>query len=382
MSRRTVVVSAVNFTEGGPLTVLRECLASAVESLPQDWDIVALVNNRSLLNLPRVRLIEIPDAKRAWWRRLRWEWLGFHRLSRKLQPDLWLSLHDITPRVQAGRQAVYCHNPSPFYSLSPREMLLEPKLVLFRLFYAHLYRLLIGRNTHVIVQQQWLRDEFRRRFGHALPVVVAHPAPDTSPTRGRHTAGVPYVFLYPALPRVFKNLQVLGEAAQLLQARGITGFEIRLTVDGSENRYARWLKARFGSTPGLAFLGRQSRQQMAAHYAQAHALLFPSKLETWGLPITEAKQCGLPMLVADAAYSRETVGDYDRVDFFAPDDAASLATLMQAMIDGNWQPAGNAALAQPAPFAENWAALWQLLTDGPPLHQNDARPISFDATAQ
>lgn len=382
MSRKTAVISAVNFTEGGPLTVLRECLASAIESLPQEWDVVALVHSSSLLNLPRVRVIEIPDAKRAWWRRLRWEWMGFNRLSRELRPDLWLSLHDITPRVQAIRQAVYCHNPAPFYSPSPREMLLEPKLVLFRLFYAHLYRLLIGRNTHVIVQQQWLRDEFHRRFGSGLPVVVAHPSPDIAPMHGRITTGTPFVFLYPALPRVFKNLQVLGEAARLLRARGVDGFEIRLTIDGTENRYAHWLKARFGNAPEVIFLGRQTHPQMSTHYAQAHALLFPSKLETWGLPITEAKQRGLPMLVADAAYARETVGAYDRVDFFAPDDAVGLATLMQAMIEGRWQPAGNAAMAQPAPFAESWAALWELLTESWPAHENQSNPIPFETIAR
>lgn len=382
MNRKTVVISAVNFSEGGPLTVLRECLAAAVESLPPDWDIIALVNNRNLLNLPRVRMIEMPDAKRAWWRRLRWEWFGFQHLSIELKPDLWLSLHDVTPRVKARRQAVYCHNPSPFYALSPREILLEPKLFLFRLFYARLYGLLIGRNTHVIVQQQWLRDEFHRRFGAGLPVVVAHPSADRSPTHGRVTTGKPFVFVYPALPRVFKNLQALCDAARLLHARGVTGFEIRLTIDGKENRYARWLNHCFAGTPGLAFIGRQTAAQMATQYAEAHALLFPSKLETWGLPITEAKQRGLSMLVADAPYARETVGTYDRVSFFAPDDAEGLAKLMHSMIDGSWVPSGNAAVAMVEPFAPNWTALWHLLTNEFTSQTEDSRQISLDTTAQ
>ncbi|MDC8784108.1 glycosyltransferase [Roseateles koreensis] len=361
---QTVVISAVNFTEGGPLTVLRESLAAAVRTLPDDWDIVAVVHCKTLIDLPRIRVVEIPDAKRAWWRRLRWEWLGALQLSRELQPDLWLSLHDITPRVLAKRQAVYCHNPAPFYKLKPREMLLEPTLLLFNLFYARLYRTLIQRNHHVIVQQEWLRQEFLRRFGQ-LPMVVAHPSLDTLPQHGRIRTNSPCIFLYPALARVFKNLEILGEAAVLLHKRGVTGFEIRMTVDGSENRYARWLKDRYGKTPGISFLGRQDSIQMQSHYREANALVFPSRLETWGLPITEAKQHGLPMLVADAPYARETVSTYDLVSFFNPDAAGQLADQMEAIIQGAWRPDGNTRQAPAQPFAAHWDGLWRLLIDTP-----------------
>ena len=371
-TQKTLVISAVNFTEGGPLTVLRDCVETAAQVLP-DWRIVVMAHDAALLQTPGIDVRAFPQTKTSWVKRVVLEWVGFKRIAEEIDPDLWLSLHDITPRVNARRQAVYCHNPSPFYSLSPSDILLEPKLFLFRLFYARLYGLLIGRNTHVIVQQQWMRDEFRRRFGTELPVVVAHPSLDTSPTHGRVTTGQPFVFLYPALPRVFKNLQVLGEAALLLHARGVSGFEIRLTIDGTENRYARWLQNRFADTPGLTFMGRQTATQMIAHYGEAHALLFPSKLETWGLPITEAKQRGLPMLVAEAPYARETVGTYDRVNFFAPDDAAGLAKLMQSMIDGSWKPLGNAAVAPSEPFAANWTALWRLLADEPSRPNDDDR---------
>lgn len=357
MTRRTVVVSAVNFTDGGPLSVLRESLASAVDTLPEDWDIIAIVHSRTLINLPRVRLVEVPDAKRAWWRRLYWEWFGFQRLSRQLQPDLWLSLHDITPRIQTKRQAVYCHNPAPFYRMKWHEIVLEPKLLLFNLFYAHLYRTFIKRNHYVIVQQEWLRQEFLRRFG-PLPMVVAHPSIDTAPPHGKLPTCLPYVFFYPSLARVFKNIEVLCEAARLLRQRGAVDFELRLTLDGSENRYARWIKTRYSSTHGIRFMGRQDRAEMETNYREASALIFPSRLETWGLPITEAKQHGLPMLVANRAYARETVGSYDLVSFFDPDDPRQLAILMESMIRGSWCPEGNTQQLPTQPFAATWGALW------------------------
>jgi hypothetical protein len=54
MTRR-LVVSAVNFTEGGPLTALRQCLASAARTLVPGWEIVALVHDRKLFATEGVR---------------------------------------------------------------------------------------------------------------------------------------------------------------------------------------------------------------------------------------------------------------------------------------------------------------------------------------
>lgn len=351
---------------------MRECLRSAAATLPSDWRIVALVHDVTLIDEPRVQAMAIPSAKKSWFLRMYWEWVGFFGLSKRLQPDLWLSLHDITSRVSAGRQAVYCHNPSPFYRISLREAFLEPKFFLFNFFYLWLYRLLIRRNHSVVVQQSWLRTEFQKRMG-PLPVVVAHPVQASgghaavehagSVVPGR-AAAVPFVFLYPALPRVFKNFETLFAAARLLASRGVTGFEVRVTLSGTENRCARWLMHRFGNTPGVRFIGLQTRAGMHEQYGQASAVLFPSKLETWGLPISEGKAYGHPLLLADLPYAHEAVGTYDRVGFFPATSPSALADAMQAMVEGRWQPTGNREQVPHEPFAADWASLWALLTRG------------------
>lgn len=363
-----IVISAINFTEGGPLTVLRECLASAIAVLPAKWEIVALVHRADLVDEPRVRFISIPSAKKSWFHRLYWEWFGFKRISRKLKPALWLSLHDITPRVSAARQAVYCHNPSPFYRINLREALMDPKFFLFNQFYTYLYRAFIRRNYFIIVQQDWLRAEFLRRMG-PLPIIVAHPSVQTDEICRIQTTHLTTVFLYPALPRVFKNIEVVCKAAQILVARGSARFEVRLTVKGSENRYARWLLKRFGNTSQVRFLGRHTKDEMAVQYAEATTVIFPSKLETWGLPITEAKAQRRSLLVADLPYARETVGNYDLVSFFPVNSAEALADLMHSVIKQTWVPSGSCHSIPNAPFAPDWASLWGVLTKELPSAQ-------------
>lgn len=371
-----IVISAVNLIEGGTLTVLRECLASAVAVLPAECEIVVLVNRADLISEPRIRLISIPSAKKSWFRRLYWEWFGFMRISRELKPALWLSLHDITPRVSATRQAVYCHNPSPFYRIGLREALQEPKFLMFNQLYALLYRVFIRRNYCIIVQQDWLRAEFRRRMGQ-IPVVVAYPSLQAVEGPVAPTTGTEFVFIYPALPRVFKNIETLCEAAKILDSRGVSGFEVRLTLDGSENRYARWLRRKFGETAQVRFIGRQTKDEMAMQYREASAVVFPSKLETWGLPITEGKAHGLPLLVADLPYARVTVGTYDRVSFFPAESSDALADLMQSMIEQTWNPTGNHHSYPDAPFAPDWASLWGILTNDLPSAPQISRGLAI-----
>jgi glycosyltransferase involved in cell wall biosynthesis len=269
----------------------------------------------------------------------------------------------MTPCVSATRQAVYCHNPSPFYRIGLREALQEPKFFLFNQFYTLLYRILIHRNHSVIVQQDWLRDEFTRRMGK-LPLVVAYPSLLDDIKASDPTPGPIFVFIYPALPRVFKNIETLCKAAQILITREVIGFEVRLTLDGTENRYARWLLRKFGTTKQIKFIGRQTKSKMADQYREASAVVFSSKLETWGLPITEGKALKRPLLVADLPYAKVTVGNYDLVSFFPAESAEALADLMQSMVEKTWQPTGNHLADPVAPFAPDWASLWGILTDG------------------
>lgn len=373
MKVRQLVISAVNFSEGGPLTILRESLESAVASLGPGWEITALVHNADLIDDPRIRTIAYPDSKKSWFKRIRLEWVEFRRVSRRLKPDLWLSLHDATPLVDARRQAVYCHNPSPFYRPRLIEIWFDPRFILFNKLYLFLYRAFIQRNSAVIVQQSWLRDAFERSTKHRN-IVVAYPGSVGSAETAGREAGAPLMrrptreeplrLLYPALPRVFKNIETICEALALLPREVAELVELRLTVHGTENRWARELYRRYGALRGVRFIGRVPRDRMAAEYTDCDMVLFPSRLETWGLPISEAKSFGKPLLVADLPYAHETVGTYADVAFLPPNNPAAWAEAITEAVAGHWSPAGQVRGEPRAPFFNDWPSLWAYLTKG------------------
>jgi glycosyltransferase involved in cell wall biosynthesis len=366
--KRRIVLSGVNFVEGGPLSVFKDALQELADHYAGRFEIVALVHRRDLFDIDGVTYFEFPQVKSSWSRRLYFEYWSLRALSRRLRPYLWLSMHDMTPNVTADVRAVYCHNPSPFYRLEAREALTDWKFSLFTFLYRYLYAINVRRNDLVIVQQEWLRGEFRRRY-RAPNIVVAHPRIPSLAIpvvdQEQQAQGRPVRFLYPLYPRSFKNVELLLEAARILEQRGREGFDIWLTIDGSENQYAAKLRSKYGGLRSVSWLGIMPRERILLLYAKADCLLFPSKLETWGMPISEFQQTGKPMLLIDLPYAHETVGAYSAVSFFPPGNPQALADAMESFVQGRLALSETTAPSIPAPFAADWNELFRML-----LHEN------------
>jgi glycosyltransferase involved in cell wall biosynthesis len=361
---KRIVLSGVNLAEMGPIRIYEEALRAAVDLFEGGYEIVAIVHRKELFAVPGVRYLEFPGIRKSWLRRLSFEYLQLKPLSKELNADLWLSMHDITPNVEARRRAVYCHNPAPFYSLRLRDALISWKFAAFVLFYGYLYGINIRKNDTVIVQQDWIRREFKMRYAPGN-IVVAHPAVDEART-GPEIPDLPssdgvYRFFYPAFPRPFKNFEVVLEATSILERESVHAFEVWLTLDARTNRYANATVSKYRHLDCVKWLGILDHAMVREGYRRTDCLLFPSRLETWGLPITEFKETKRPMIVADLPYARETVGTYDSVAFFNQDDPAQLAQLMKGAIYGDPVFERAQAKAIAPPFARNWSELWKIL---------------------
>ena len=271
-------------------------------------------------------------------------------------------MHDMSPFVTAERQSVYCHNAVSVNEFRWDEIKLDHKLGAFTLFYRFLYGINIKANNFVVVQQDWFRQHFMHYYG-VKNVVVAHPsiAPQAIPANVPRAAGEPYCFFYPSFPRPFKGMDlILGSARAMLQ-NGITNFEVWLTTDGTETPYARKLFSDFGDLPNVRWLGLLPRSEVYQRYAAADCLIFPSRLESWGMPITEFQQTGKPLITVDLPYARETVGAYPATAFFNRDQPQQLTTLMSGAVTGESVFHPTTATPIAAPFARNWAELWRIL---------------------
>ncbi|MDR2859812.1 MAG: glycosyltransferase [Mediterranea sp.] len=362
---KTIVVSGINLFMGGTLKVMQDCLSALSRyALANDYQIVAMVYDETLFaHYERVRYISFPKSRKSYLHRLYYEYIGFKKLSKQLRPYAWFSLHDTTPNVVAERQAVYCHNPFPFYRAGWKDLLLQPNIFLLSLLTRHIiYKINIKRNNQVVVQQEWIRQAFRKQFS-INNVVVALPMHVTEMTeqkaKPRETGKT--IFFYPAGPVVHKNFEAVCKAAVLLEKEGVQNFEVVLTTNGKENRYTQWLFKTYGNAKHIRFEGFLKREEMDHYYQNADCLVFPSKVETWGLPITEAKERHLPILIADRPYAKESVGRYEKVRFFNPHDAGELARVMKSFIDHTIHYDNTFEVNHQGTVTRSWEELFDIL---------------------
>ena len=96
-------------------------------------------------------------------------------------------------------------------------------------------------------------------------------------------------------------------------------------------------------------------------YKEADALIFPSKLETWGLPVSEAISYKLPIMISNLDYSRETLGQYTNVSFFDPRDPKQLMQHILVFLEDRWKPQKFRKIKSKKLFANNWQEMWNTI---------------------
>ncbi|MEY8726109.1 glycosyltransferase [Bacteroides xylanisolvens] len=359
-----IVISATNLVEGGPLSILDDLLSSLNDYIGKNptYKVIAIVHDKKICFYPNIQYIEIKWAKSNWLFRLYSEYVYLYKLSKSLNAHLWLSLHDTSPNVKADIRAVYCHNPTPFYKPAIRDLKFNYKEYLFSLFYKYLYRINIHKNDFVIVQQSWIRDEFCKMFHlNSDKVIVAYPKSEALQNNYVHkqdSIDSTCVFFYPAYPRTFKNIEVICEACKSLNEQGYQNYKVILTVDGTENAYAKYIYKKYNNITEIDFHGIVSHQEVFKLYASTNCLLFPSKLETWGLPISEFSSYNKPMLVADLPYAHETASGASCVSFFSINDSVLLSERMKEVIAHSYSNFGRVPDCHvKKPYTNSWIEL-------------------------
>jgi glycosyltransferase involved in cell wall biosynthesis len=166
---------------------------------------------------------------------------------------------------------------------------------------------------------------------------------DDPPVRG------PFLY-YPAVTHPHKGHDELLEAfSYLVMAR----VPLRLVFTGQRTRYWKKLEARarrLGLGERVHHLGYVATEVVEWLYANAAAVVFPSRFEGFGLPVVEAASFGARVIVSDLdVFDEHGTEGVHRIDFRQPEQLrAALASTTRARIaDGawSWEDAARATVA-------------------------------------
>jgi glycosyltransferase involved in cell wall biosynthesis len=326
-----LLISAFGIHMGGGLVLLRALLGAAS------------THTRAALLDSRLRGTEwsgsanVQVVRRSFLARIG----SLQRLAARAdQNDLLLCFNSLPPLRKTKAYVVnYVHAPH-FVGAHSRirySLLTTWRIAIERLW----FRLGIHNCDEVWVQTQTMSRAMRRLYPHChvriVPLVddalferLSQPSPDPP-----NVDYAQFSFFYPADGVGHKGHGQLLAAWKMLAEDGKYP-RLFLTLQDDEMRA---VQASAGidmrSAPRIENLGRLSRERVLECMQTSSALIFPSRAETFGLPLLEARAFATPILASERDFVRDVCAPQETFD---PESPPSIALAVQRFVTGDGMP--------------------------------------------
>ncbi len=185
----------------------------------------------------------------------------------------------------------------------------------------------ISAATEFIVQTPTMKRLLNTLVKDKLPIrilpFVLNPIQSARKSPSDRKESARFDFLYVASGEPHKNHGALLQAWRELAFEGFRP-TLCLTVGESQfpELYGEIQQICASDGLGITNLGGLPHDQVMALYENVGALIYPSNLESFGLPLIEARQKGLPILASELDYVRDIL---DPEQTFDPSSPTSIA---------------------------------------------------------
>lgn len=313
--KKKIVVNASALRTGGALTILRQFISEVSED---DCEYLVFIDESVSFTVLKKNIQIVPVNTRSFIRRFIWDACGLNRWIKRnhIHPLVAISLQNTNFRLsERCPNFIYYHQSIPIYNNNWSFFKAEERnLWFYKYIYPFFVNLFINSRTEIFVQLEYIKIGFSERYNFDKDKIhVVFPnleIPQSVPGTGIWIDKDALNLFYPAGSSVYKNHQVLIDSLSLINQGLKYKIVLYVTVRKEELKISDVLK-----NISIVFLGNISHEQVIWLYQQVDALVFPSYIETLGLPLIEAASLGLPVIVSDLAYSREVLKGYSGVTY-------------------------------------------------------------------
>ncbi|QRN85472.1 glycosyltransferase [Clostridia bacterium] len=317
---------------GGALTILKQYYEEAVFDIEKEW--IFVISTPDLKETKNVKILKYPWVKKSWFHRLYFDKFIAKKIVDKYKVDEVLSLQNVIVKKLSVPQTLYLHQSLPF---------VEKRYKIAENFKFWVYQNIIGRMIlksikeadKVIVQTEWLREECLKKVKTApSKFELIHPDVNIKVKKYYKQENENLkLFFYPASGAEYKNHKIIVEVTKELIASGITNFKVIFTLNGNESNHIKNLyKSVKEENLPINFIGQISIEEVYDYYSKS-ILIFPSYIETFGLPMLEAKMHNSPVFASDCLFSHEILDGYVNAYFFDSFNSEKLVELMISIIE-------------------------------------------------
>jgi glycosyltransferase involved in cell wall biosynthesis len=346
----TVVVNAVGIKMGGAINVLRNVSTQLATLAPQHRfvfyigpEVVDVTPNPS----PNICWRVTPAGAGGGLRRLWWDQITLRGRLAVERADALLSFADFAQLACRVPQLLHLQNSIYFSELFSAQVTPQ-KDVGFRLVFrlrCWLARQSVRAADAIMTPSATMLEMVRREV--PLPEGKGEANHYGAPAQKGNEETLPRDYngtirlLFPTFYADHKNFGTALEALRLLRQRH--GARFRLVTTADPRWELAWTTAAATRNRDRALLDELSHQgvvelvgllpheQLLALYRECHIMCYPTLTESFGHPLLEALQAGLPVVASDIPVNRELARD--AALYFDPLDPAQLAARVEEVAD-------------------------------------------------
>lgn len=330
-----IMVFDVPAVSGGALSILNDFYEEAIMYKDKDINWIFVVSEPILKEKENIKVLRYPWVKKSWGHRLYFDNIIAPSLIKEYNVDKIFSLQNIIIPFTKIPQILYVHQSLPFveYKFSFKE---NKKFWIYQNLIGRKIIKSIKKAEKVIVQTNWMKKLCSEKSlvdEEKISVIPPNIKNDISQEFNYNNKSLS-TFFYPSNGSSYKNHAIIINACKQLVEENIDNFKIILTLNGDENENIKKLYqvARREGLP-VEFVGNLSREEVFKLYTES-ILIFPSFIETFGLPLLEAKLHKGIIFASNCPFSREILNGYANAYYFDPFNSYELFELFLKVIGG------------------------------------------------
>lgn len=336
VNKKIIIVNGIGLSGGGKLILDQFCCE--VEKL-ENFEVILFVNFdwKTYSNIKIIR--EIPSDFVS---RLKFNYSGLQKwiTNNRISPDIFVSFNNLGVIINNSiPQILYFHQPlSMIYPWSNIKFLRDRNVWFYSIVFPFVINFFLNKNSNIIVQTGWMKEAFFKRFKLKKEQIhVFKPVFELVKTeRILKEIDDKNIFFYPAGYCTYKNHMEIVNAIKYIKENSPIHFEkikVFFTIDEKTKLFKE--VQRLGLQDSFGFLGNIPYDKVCQIYQNTSALLFPSLIESFGLPLLEAANFSLKIITIESSYSREVLNGYQGAVYIPLNSTYLWANEIVKVVDDN-----------------------------------------------